>query len=186
MVQAYLSSGSVPARQGNAHLQIVPYQLFATADGWLVLAVGNDGQWQHFCRAADRLDLAEDDRFKTNAQRVEQRDTLVPVIEALMRSRPTREWERLLVAAGVPHAPVQDYAELFAQPQGSARGWRVSVTDPAGRPVDLVGSPFHISGTELPPPRMPPALGQDSDAVLGDLLGLDAARLVELRQKGIV
>src|SRR5581483_6737942 len=87
VVQAYLTSGRVPPRQGNAHLQIVPYQLFATADSWLVLAVGNDGQWQHFCRAAGRDDLAADARFQTNPKRVEQRDVLVPLLEPLLRTR---------------------------------------------------------------------------------------------------
>lgn len=186
LVQAYLTGGAVPARQGNAHLQIVPYQLFATADGWLVLAVGNDAQWRQFCRAAGRPDLADDPRYASNAQRVEARATVVPVVAEVMRGRATRDWEERLVAAGVPHAPVWDYAELFAQPQAAARGWRVTVRDPEGRPVDLVGSPFHIAGEALPAPAMPPALGQHTDEVLRDLLGLDAARLEELRRQGVV
>src|SRR5205085_10493637 len=90
VAQAYLTSGQVPPRQGNAHLQIVPYQLFATADGWLVLAVGNDGQWQRFCKAAGREDLAADTRFSTNTLRVQNRHQLVPMIEKLMMSRATQ------------------------------------------------------------------------------------------------
>src|SRR5438270_2276497 len=117
VVQAYLTSGSVPARQGNAHLQIVPYQLFATGDGWLVLAVGNDKQWQHFCAAAGRPDLSADARFATNPLRVRNRSVLVPLVEETMRTRPTAEWERVLEAEGVPHAPVWTYADLFAHPQ---------------------------------------------------------------------
>src|SRR6516165_624155 len=108
VAQAYLSSGAVPPRQGNAHLQIVPYQLFATSDSWLVLAVGNDGQWQHFCAAAGRADLAADARFTTNTQRVEQREILVPQLEPLLRTRMTRQWQEALVAAEIPHAPVWD------------------------------------------------------------------------------
>jgi crotonobetainyl-CoA:carnitine CoA-transferase CaiB-like acyl-CoA transferase len=189
VVQAYLCGGTVPPRQGNAHLQIVPYQLFATANGWLVLAVGNDGQWQRFCQAA-AADLAADPRFATNPLRVRHRDELVPLVEALMRARPTAAWEELLRAAEVPHAPVWTYADLFAHPQGTARGLRVEVRDPQGRPVDLVGTPFHVRGPggeeTLPPAAMPPALGQHTDEVLAEVLGLDAARIAELRQAGVI
>ncbi len=190
VVQAYLSGGTVPPRQGNAHLQIVPYQLFATADGWLVLAVGNDGQWQRFCRAAGAADLAADGRFTSNPLRVKHRDELVPLVEALMRSRTTAAWEELLRAAEVPHAPVWNYAELFAHPQAAARGLRVEVRDPQGRPVDLVGTPFRLQGegpeAALPLPAMPPALGQHTDEVLAEVLGLDAERIGELRRLGVV
>lgn len=186
VAQAYLTSGSVPPRQGNAHLQIVPYQLFATADGWLVLAVGNDGQWQRFCEAAGRPDLAGEARFATNPERVRHRGELVPVVEQVMRSCSTAEWGKRLEAAGVPHAPVWSYAELFAQPQAQERGLRVTVRDPDGKPVDLLGSPFHLGGAALPPPTPPPRLGQDTDAVLGELLGLDAGRLAALRARGVI
>jgi crotonobetainyl-CoA:carnitine CoA-transferase CaiB-like acyl-CoA transferase len=186
VAQAYLTSGAVPPRQGNAHLQIVPYQLFATADTWLVLAVGNDGQWQRFCQVAGRPDLGADPRFATNPLRVENRDVLVPEVEALLRTRTTRQWQDLLRSAEIPHAPVWDYADLFDQPQAAARGLRVTVHDAEGRPVDLVGTPFHIAGTTLPAPQMPPRQGQDTDAVLRDVLGLEAARLEELRRKGVI
>jgi crotonobetainyl-CoA:carnitine CoA-transferase CaiB-like acyl-CoA transferase len=186
VVQAYLATGQVPPRQGNAHLQIVPYQAFATADDWLVLAVGNDGQWQRFCEAADRSDLAADARFATNTLRVRNRATLVPILEALLRARPLVDWQARLTAAEVPHAPVWDYARLFAAPQAEARGLRIRVTDPDGRPMDLIGSPFHLTGADLPPPAPPPRLGQDTDAVLTALLGLNADRLTELRQRGVI
>jgi crotonobetainyl-CoA:carnitine CoA-transferase CaiB-like acyl-CoA transferase len=186
VVQAYLTSGAVPPRQGNAHLQIVPYQLFATADGWLVLAVGNDGQWQRFCRAAERSDLAADPRFTANTLRVQNRAVLVPVVETVMRARTTRAWEDRLRAAEVPHAPVWNYADLFAHPQVAARGLRVTVHDPEGRPVDLVGTPFHIDGATLPQPTAPPAAGQDTEAVLREWLGIDAAGCEELRRDGVI
>jgi crotonobetainyl-CoA:carnitine CoA-transferase CaiB-like acyl-CoA transferase len=186
LVQAFLTSGQVPPRQGNAHLQIVPYQAFSTADDWLVLAVGNDGQWLRFCQAAERPDLAGDARFTTNTLRVQNRAVLVPLMEEVMRTRPTREWEERLLAAEVPHAPVWDYAQLFAQPQAEARGLRVTVRDPEGRPVDLMGPPFHIAGTRLPSPTLPPALGQHTDAVLKELLGFSDARLDELRRQGVI
>src|SRR5437868_6166422 len=136
LAQAYLTSGAVPARQGNAHLQIVPYQAFATADDWLVLAVGNDGQWQRFCMAAGRPDLAADPRFATNTLRVQNRDLLVPQLEQLFRARSSAEWQEQLRAAEVPHAPVWDYTTLFAQPQALVRNLRVTVCDPEGKPLD--------------------------------------------------
>ena len=186
LVQAYLTSGQVPARQGNAHLQIVPYQAFQTADGWLILAIGNDGQWQRFCQIAGRDELARDARFATNSARVENRQTLVPLIEALMRSQSNGAWKEKLHAAEIPHAPVLNYAELFAQPQAAARGLRMTVKDPSGKEVDLVGSPFHIEGAPLPDAMMPPTLGQDCDDVLREVLNLDQERIMELRARGIV
>src|SRR5262249_36765267 len=105
LAQAFLTSGAVPQRQGNAHLQIVPYQAFPTADSWIILAVGNDGQWQRFCKAAGRDELAKDTRFAGNAERVRHRQVLVPMIEELMRSKTTREWEKAMHDADVPHAP---------------------------------------------------------------------------------
>ena len=184
VVQAYLTSGTEPPRQGNAHLQIVPYQLFATADTWLVLAVGNDGQWQRFCRAAERPDLAGDERFATNTLRVQNRAVLVPLVEALMRTRTTAAWETLLRSAEVPHAPVWTYTDLFAQPEMAER-LRVTIRDPAGQPMDLIASPVHIHGATRPP-TSPPALGQHTDKVLMELLGLTAERVRELRQEGVI
>ncbi len=186
LAQAYLTTRQVPARQGNAHLQIVPYQLFATADGWLVLAVGNDGQWRQFCKAASRPDLANDARFTTNMLRVQNRVALVPLVAEVLRTRTTVAWEEALMAAGVPHAPVWDYEHLFAQPQALARGLRVTVRDPEGNPVDLVGSPFTMAGAELPGATMPPRLGEHTAEVLSDLLGLDADEITRLRDRGVI
>ncbi|MCI0463033.1 MAG: CoA transferase, partial [Gemmataceae bacterium] len=186
VVQAYLTSGKVPPRQGNAHLQIVPYQAFATADDWLVLAVGNDGQWQRFCQAAERPDLAAEPRFATNTQRVQHRDVLVPILEEVLRAWPSAAWQERLLAAEVPHAPVWDYARLFEQPQAAARGLRVTVRDPDGQPVDLIGTPFHIDGSTLPAPAAPHRLGQDTERVLTEVLGLDRDQLAELRGQRVI
>jgi crotonobetainyl-CoA:carnitine CoA-transferase CaiB-like acyl-CoA transferase len=186
VAQAFLSSGTVPPRQGNAHFQIVPYQLFATADGWLVLAVGNDGQWQRFCAAAGRPGLAADPRYLKNADRVRGRAELVPLVEAVLRQRTTAAWEGALREAEVPHAPVWDYRELFSSEQALSRGIKVEVRDAAGRPVELVGSPFRIAGADLPEGRLPPQLGADTDAVLQEVLGIGSERLGELRGKGII
>ncbi len=184
--QAYLSSGERPARQGNAHLQIVPYQLFATTDSWLVLAVGNDGQWRRFCRAAGRAEWADDPRFAENPARVGNRSVLVPMVEAVMRMKKTAEWQEALTTAEVPHAPVWTYADVFQCPQAAARGLRLEVRDPSGRPMDLVAPPFRISGAQSPQPTAPPKLGQDTAEVLTKLLGMDAKQLDDLRRQGVI
>jgi len=186
VAQAFLTSGDVPQRQGNAHLQIVPYQLFETADGWLVLNVGNDGQWRAFCDAGGASDLGTDPRFATNRQRVEQREELVPKVAALMKSLQTHEWEKRLADANVPHAVVRNYAEIFAQEQIAARGMKVTVRDPAGQPVELIGNPVHLTGSAMATPTMPPRLGEQTDEVLQELLGLDAAEVEQLRQHRVV
>jgi crotonobetainyl-CoA:carnitine CoA-transferase CaiB-like acyl-CoA transferase len=186
LAQAYLTSGQVPARQGNAHLQIVPYQLFATKDNWIVLAIGNDGQWQRFCTEAGNPDLGADVRFATNKLRVQNRDVVLPVVEAIMKQRNTEDWQTCLRRADVPHAPVWDYAGVFGHPQAAARGLRVTVHDPEGRPIDLVGSPFHFNGASLPPFTAPPALGADTAQVLGELLGIGAGELANLRDRGTI
>lgn len=186
VAQAYLTSGKQPQRQGNAHLQIVPYQVFQTADGWLVLAIGNDGQWQHFCTAAGRPELASDPRFASNSARVEHRAILVPLLETLLRSRTSASWEAILKDNRVPNAPVWSFAELFAHPQAEARGLRVTVHDPQGQAVDLLGSPFHIDGTTLPAAALPPLQSQHTEEILHDVLGLTTERIAELRQQGVV
>jgi crotonobetainyl-CoA:carnitine CoA-transferase CaiB-like acyl-CoA transferase len=186
VVQAFLTGGHVPARQGNAHLQIVPYQAFATADDWLILAVGNDGQWQRFCRATERPDWAADGRLTTNVLRVQNRAVLVPQVEAELRKRTCAEWQRRLTEVEVPHAAVLDYRQLFGLEQVAARGLKVTVRDPAGQPVELVGTPIHLAGAELPPPRMPPRLGQDTEQILRDALGLAPAEIERLRRNRVV
>ena len=186
VLQAYLVSGKPPPRQGNAHLQIVPYQLFATSDAWLVIAVGNDGQWHRFCQAVGRTEWSEDVRFQTNDARVRHRSVLVPMLAALLKTETTRHWQDLLSAGDVPHAPVWTYDDLFGHPQAAARGLSVQVRDPEGRPVNLIGTPFHISGATLPAPACPPTIGQNTEEVLRQILGVDVDRLAALRQAGII
>ena len=186
LAQAYLLTGIVPPRPGNAHHQIVPYAVFAAADGWLVLNVGNDSQWQHFCAAAGIADLANDSRFATNPLRVQHRDVLTPILNDLMATRTVADWCGLLEKARVPHSPVSDYASVFTHEQVLSRGMKVTVTDPKGRPVDLIGTPFHVTGADLPAPTMPPSLGEQTDEVLRDLLGLDKDKVADLRANGVV
>jgi len=148
--------------------------------------VGNDAQWQRFCQAAGEQDLASDPCFRTNEERVRLRGELVPRVARIMKQRSSRYWEECLLAAGVPHAPVQHYDQLFASEQAAARGLRWTIRDPSGQPVDLIGSPFNISGAGSGTCLAPPRLGQDTDGVLRSLLGLSAEELASLRQGGII
>lgn len=186
VVQAFLNSGKTPPRQGNAHLQIVPYQMFATADSWLVLAVGNDQQWNRFCRIAGIAELAVDAKFAVNAARVQNRAILVPIVAEALRKKTTAHWQHELDASGIPNAPVWGYEELFASGQMEARNMRIAVTDPKGKPVELVGAPFHIHGAKSSPASMPPLLGQHTDTILEEYLGMDKQAIEALRSKGVI
>ena len=186
LAQAYLLTGKVPPRPGNTHYQIVPYALFAAADGWVVLNVGNDSQWQQFCVAAETPELAANPRFTTNPLRVEHRDVLFPILNDLFRTRTVADWCQRLEKARVPHAPVNDYAAVFANKQVLSRGMKVRVTDPTGKPVDLLGSPFHWTGADVPIPTFPPKVGEHTEAVLQEVLGLGRDRVAELRRAGVV
>jgi crotonobetainyl-CoA:carnitine CoA-transferase CaiB-like acyl-CoA transferase len=151
-----------------------------------VLAVGNDGQWQHFCLAAGEKELAADARYLKNSQRVEHRDELVPRVAAIMRRHSNSDWREILTKANVPHAEVREFDQVFRDPQVLERGMKISVRDPGGKVIDLLGSPFRIAGAKLPPPRTPPALGQDTEIILRDLLGIDKNSLEQLRNRGVV
>lgn len=186
LAQAYLLTGKVPPRPGNTHFQIVPYAVFKASDGWVALNVGNDSQWQHFCTAAEAPELASDSRFMTNPLRVQNRAELFPKLDAIFKTRTVSDWCDRLENVRVPHAPVNDYAGVFANEQVLSRGMKVKVTDHEGKPVDLLGTPFHLTGAELPAPTFPPRLGEHTDEVLNEFLGLDAARLAALRQAGVV
>jgi crotonobetainyl-CoA:carnitine CoA-transferase CaiB-like acyl-CoA transferase len=186
VLQAYLASQRPVARVGNAHLQIVPYQLFKTSNGWIVLAVGNDSQWQKLCAVADLGQLAFEERFRKNADRVRHRHELLPILEQHFQRESTEAWEKKLLAGEVPHAPVRDYATLLSDPQAAARGLRLTVKNPHGQPIDLIGSPFHIEGMQPVEHRFPPELGADTDAVLREMLGLNEENIDQLRKRGVI
>ncbi|TFW06912.1 CoA transferase [Oxalobacteraceae bacterium OM1] len=182
----YLASGQAPKRWGNAHPNIVPYQTFATADGHIIVAVGNDGQYRRFVEAGGRPDLASDERFATNPMRVRHRDTLVPLLAEMVKTKTKQEWIALLEAAGVPCGPINNLDEVFENPQVQARGLRVDLPHSSGGPVKLVGSPMKMSATpphyELPPPT----LGQHTEDVLRDVLGETGDGIAALRAKGVI
>jgi crotonobetainyl-CoA:carnitine CoA-transferase CaiB-like acyl-CoA transferase len=176
----YLTTGVAPQRAGNAHQNIVPYQVFEVADGHLILAVGNDGQYAKFCDVIGRPELARDPRFARNADRVRNRETLVPMLAAELKKRPRREWLEALEAAKVPCGPINDLADVFADPHVRARGMAIDLPHPLAGSVRLVASPLKLGGTPVQYRRAPPLLGADTDAVLGEL-GLDPDEIAALR-----
>ena len=181
----YLATGGAPQRAGNAHQNIVPYQVFEVADGHLILAVGNDGQFARFCTVAGCPDLATDRRFARNAGRVRERAVLVPLLAERMRTKSRREWLDALEAAKVPCGPINDLAEVFADPQVQARAMTVEVPHPLAGAVRLVASPMKLGRTPVQYRRAPPLLGADTDAVLAES-GLDAGAIASLRANGAI
>ncbi len=177
----FLVGGKVPGRLGNAHPNIVPYQAFPTRDGHIILAVGNDRQFREFCAIAG---LSFDARFDTNRGRVENRDELTPAIAKVMATRTTAEWVAALEAAAVPCGPINRLDEVFADEQVKARGLALSLTRPDGTATPSVASPIRFSQTPIAYARAAPALGQDTDAVLRELLGLDESAIAALKADG--
>jgi len=185
--QAFLTSGQIPPRLGNAHLSIVPYQVFATADGHIVLAVGNDGQFGKFCQFADAPRLKDDARFATNRARVAHRATLVPMLADIIRRKPSAHWIAGLEGAGVPCSPINRLDEVFADPQVRAREMVVTMDHPAAHaPIDLLANPIKYSETPIAYRHPPPTLGQHTDEILRGRLGLSEAAISQLRARGVV
>ena len=184
-ISNYWCSGSIPRRWGNAHINICPYEVFATSDSHLILAVGNDSQFRSFCQVAGRPELADDARFRTNPERLRHRPVLVPIVADLMKARSKRDWIAALEAANVPCGPINDYGEVFEDPQVRHRGLKVDIPHPLGT-VSTTASPMRFSATPVTYDAPPPMLGQHTDAVLGTLLGLDAPALDALRRDGVI
>jgi crotonobetainyl-CoA:carnitine CoA-transferase CaiB-like acyl-CoA transferase len=181
----YLASGVAPQRAGNAHQSIVPYQVFEVADGHLILAVGNDAQFARFCAVAGCAELATDERFARNAGRVRHRATLVPLLAARLKLRPRATWLVELEAAKVPCGPINDLAEVFADPQVRQRAMTVEMPHPLAGTVRVVASPIKLAATPVRYRLAPPLLGADTDAVLAEF-GFDAAAITGLRARGAI
>ena len=184
----YLLSGRVPRRLGNEHPNIVPYKVFASSDGHVILAVGNDVQFRRWCELAGAADLAADPRFATNPSRIEHRQELYARMPAYMATRTTQGWVAGLARLGVPCGPVNRLDQVFEDPQVLARGMRVDVPHATAAigTVPLIANPIHMSETPPSYERGPPTLGQHTDEVLGELLGLDAPALARLRAEGVI
>ncbi|MGQ0383889.1 MAG: CaiB/BaiF CoA transferase family protein [Gammaproteobacteria bacterium] len=182
----YLVTGQAPGRRGTAHPNIVPYQAFATKDGYLMLAVGNDRQFADFCAVAGRAGLAKDKRFATNAARVQNRATLIPQIERLCRLKTTAGWLKALAAARVPCGPINDLAQVFEEPQVKHRKLRFDLPHAAGGQLPQVRNPALFSRTTLRYRDPPPVLGQHTDEVLAKELGVTADELRRLRTDDVI
>ncbi|GAB0114678.1 CaiB/BaiF CoA transferase family protein [Acidisoma sp. C75] len=182
----YLVTGTPPRRMGNAHPNIVPYQDFPTADGAMILAVGNDGQFAKLALVAGHPEWAADPRFATNRARVENRAAFVAAFSAVSVLRKTKEWVAALEEAGVPCGPINDLAEVFADPQVVARGTRLSLPHAAGGDVALVANPIRLSETPAEYRSAPPALGEHTAQVLRQTLGLSEAEVETLAKNGVI
>ncbi len=182
----FLATGRNTRRWGNAHPNIVPYQAFATADGHVILAVGNDAQFRRFCEVAGQPGMAADPRWRNNAARVADRENLTALIARLFMARPSAFWLRELEAVGVPCGPINELSEVFADPQAQARGLRVDLPHPLAGTAPGVASPMRLSATPVAHDRAPPTLGADTVEVLKARLALAEAEVERLRGSGIV
>src|SRR5438067_10018749 len=176
----YLNSGKRPKRWGNAHANIVPYQTFACADGHIIVAAGNDGQYQKFVQAGGRPELAQDERFATNPLRVKNRDVLVPLLAEMVRARGRDDWIALLEAQGVPCGPINNLDEVFENEQVLARGMQVDLPHPAAGKVKLVRSPMKMSALPSTSDLASPLLGQPTVEVLAEVLGKSSEEIADL------
>jgi formyl-CoA transferase len=183
---AYLASGRVPGRMGNAHQAIVPYQVFRASDAFLIVAVGNDAQYARFCEVAGLPALATDPRYATNPARVSHRDELVALIAERLATRTAAEWLAALEAAQVPCGPINDLAQVFEDPQVLHRGMVATLGHPAAGQVRVVANPVRFSATPARSERAPPQLGEHTAEILGDLLGLSAEALKDLRSRKVI
>jgi len=181
----YLVTGQSPRRAGNAHQNIVPYQVFEVADGHIILAVGNDGQFAKFCAVAGRPDLAADPRFTKNADRVRQREVLVPLLADILKTRGKQDWLSSLEAAQVPCGAINSLGEVLADPQVRERGMTVEMPHPLTDALRLVASPLKLSGTPVRYDHPPPLLGEHTDEVLTDF-GIGADERAALRAQGVL
>ncbi len=184
----YLVGGENPERLGNGHPNIVPYQVFATADGHIMLTIGNDLQFQRFCEFADCIELAEDERFATNGARVKNRELLIKAMEPVLTSKPSQEWlaelEKLTIGCG----PINTVEQVFADPHIQDRGMVINMPHEAlsGRKVPLVASPLRFSATPVTYRHSPPVLGSNTDDVLREVLDLDEEAIKQLRSSKII
>ncbi|WP_395689594.1 CaiB/BaiF CoA transferase family protein [Aestuariivirga sp.] len=182
----YLVGGNVPTRLGNAHPNIVPYQTFATQDGYIIMAVATDRQFKEYCAIIGLPGLAEDERFRLNRGRVVNRDELIPMLIDPMKTRTTAEWVAAFESAAIPCGPINTIDQVFTSEQVLARGLQIGLTREDGVQVPGVANPVVFSDTPIQYEKAPPRLGDGTERVLRDLLGLTAAEIGRLRQDGVI
>jgi crotonobetainyl-CoA:carnitine CoA-transferase CaiB-like acyl-CoA transferase len=183
---SYFVSNVAPKRMGNAHQNIVPYHVFKASDEFLIVAVGNDTQFASFCGVIGEPGWPEDPRFATNPERVRHRELLVGLIAERLAKRPAREWLALLEPAGVPCGPINDLAQVFADPQVRHRRMEVRAPHPAAGEVRMVANPMKLSRTPVTYESGPPLLGEHTEEVLGNVLGLGSAEIQRLREERVI
>lgn len=183
---AYLCSDKVPRRWGNASPIIVPYQTFPSSDGWIIVGVGNDGQFKHFVTAGGQAHLAENPLYLSNPLRVENRKSLIPLLEEMTRQKTKAEWIALLEAANVPCGPINNFQEVFENEQVKARGVQIDVPHPTAGSMKLVASPMRLSKTPVDVRLAPPLLGQHTNEILREQLKMDDASIIVLQEKGVI
>jgi crotonobetainyl-CoA:carnitine CoA-transferase CaiB-like acyl-CoA transferase len=182
----WIATGESPGRIGNAHPNIVPYQVLPTKDGSVIVACGNDNLYRKYCAAAGHPELAEDPRFATNAKRVENRAIITPILEEIMKTRTTKEWCDILDEAGVANGPINSIAQAFQEPQAQARGALFDIAHPLAGKARLIASPLRFSDTPVAYRSAPPVLGQHSEEILQQELGLSAEQIAALRSGRII
>ncbi|MBT8437474.1 MAG: CoA transferase, partial [Gammaproteobacteria bacterium] len=182
----YLATGDSPGRLGNAHPNIVPYQAFQTADGYIILAIGNDAQFERFCDLANCSELAADERFRSNSNRVKYRETLVPRVARVMLQKSSMDWLDALNGRGIPCGPINNLEQVFADPQVQHRGMRLELDHPVAGKVASVANPIKLSATPVEYQQAPPMLGEHTNSVLSSLLGLSDQDLDLLRSRGVI
>jgi len=182
----YLCSGVSPHRWGNAHPNVVPYQTFQTSDSWIIVAVGNDGQFRHFVQVGGREHLADDPRFANNPARIENRAALIPLLAEMVKEKTKAQWISLLESASVPCGPINNLQEVFENEQVIARGIELHVPHPRAGTMKLVASPMRLSKTPVEVRMPPPLLGEHTDEVLRSDLNLTIQEIAHLRSKGVI
>jgi crotonobetainyl-CoA:carnitine CoA-transferase CaiB-like acyl-CoA transferase len=182
----YLATGKNPQRLGNAHPNIVPYQAFQTGDGYIILAIGNDSQFQRFCELAGEPELAADERFAKNSKRVKHRDILVPQVIEIMLRMSSAQWLDVLNAKGIPCGPINNLDQVFGDPQVISRGLRLELDHPSAGKVASVANPIKLSQTPIEYKQAPPVLGQHTESLLSSRLGISDQVMAELKSKRII
>ncbi len=182
----YLISGEAPHRYGNAHPNIVPYQTFKARDGYFALAVGNDSQWKQFCEKAGMPEWSVDQRFQSNASRVENRETLIPMLNELFVRGEIQHWLSLLESIGVPCGPINSIDQVLNDPQVMAREMVIEIPHPSAGAIKLVASPLKIPTAPVVIRRPPPRLGEHSEEILHEVLGLEGEAIQELRAAEVI
>jgi crotonobetainyl-CoA:carnitine CoA-transferase CaiB-like acyl-CoA transferase len=183
---SYFLSGKPPERMGNAHPNMVPYQVFCCQEGELIVAVGNDSQYAAFCEVIGRPDLAHDVRFTTVEGRNRNRLALIPQIAAQMLTRTMSEWVAKLEAASVPCGPINNMQQVFDDPQVRHRRMQLSLPHASGADIPSLANPIRFSATPIRYGRAAPLLGEHTDEVLGTRLGMPAERIADLKSRGVV